>query len=304
MGAFVGRRVAQGGLTVLAVSVLVFAFMTLAGDPALLLLPPEAGTAELEKFRHELGLDRPAHVRYVTLMAGLWRSDLVRSFRYSEPLLPLILGHLRWTLVLAGASMALAVGLAVPLGTWAARRRGRAPDVLIRLLAVVGESLPSFCVAILLMFLLAVRIPLLPVAGLGLAHAVLPVATLTLFQVAVLLRLLRSELLDVLGQDYVRTARGKGVGEAAVVARHALRNALIPVVAMAGLLLNGLVVGAVVVEPIFAWPGLGWLLVQSVLARDYPVVVGAATVAAVVVAAVNLVADLVLVWADPRIRTA
>jgi ABC-type dipeptide/oligopeptide/nickel transport system permease component len=132
---------------------------------------------------------------------------------------------------------------------------------------------------------------------------VLPVATLTLFQLAVLLRLLRSELLEVLGQDYVRTARAKGVGEGAIMGRHALRNALIPVVAMAGLLLNGLVLGAVVVEPIFAWPGLGWLLIQSVFARDYPVVVGGATIAAVVVTLVNLGVDVLQVWIDPRIRT-
>lgn len=303
MGAFIGRRLLQGALTVLVVSALVFAFMTMAGDPAILLLPPEAGTAELERFRHELGLDRPALVRYVTFMTRFWHSTAVRSFRYSDPLLPLILSHLRWTLVLAAAAMGVALAVALPLGTWAARRRGGAADILIRLVAVVGESVPSFVTAILLMFLLAVRFPVLPVAGLGFLHAVLPVATLTLFQLAVLLRLLRSELLEVLGQDYVRTARAKGVGEGAIMGRHALRNALIPVVAMAGLLLNGLVLGAVVVEPIFAWPGLGWLLIQSVFARDYPVVVGGATIAAVVVTLVNLGVDVLQVWIDPRIRT-
>jgi peptide/nickel transport system permease protein len=303
VGAFIGRRLLQGALTVLVVSALVFAFMTMAGDPAILLLPPEAGTAELERFRHELGLDRPALVRYVTFMTRFWHSDAVRSFRYSDPLLPLILSHLRWTLVLAAAAMTVALGVALPLGGWAARRRGGVADILIRLVAVIGESVPSFVTAILLMFLLAVHFRVLPVAGLGVPHAVLPVATLTLLQLAVLLRLLRSELLDVLGQDYVRTARAKGVGEGAIMCRHALRNALIPVVAMAGLLLNGLVVGAVVVEPIFAWPGLGWLLVQSVFARDYPVVVGAATIAAVVITLVNLGMDILQVWIDPRIRT-
>jgi ABC-type dipeptide/oligopeptide/nickel transport system permease component len=302
VGAFIGRRLLSSALTVLAVSALVFAFMTAAGDPAVLLLPPEAGTAELAQFRHELGLDRPALLRYVTFMTRFWHSDAVRSFRYSDPLLPLILMHLRWSLVLAAAAMALAVALALPLGVWAARRRAGVADVGIRLFAVVGESVPSFVTAILLMYLLAVWFPVLPVAGLGVRHAVLPVATLTLFQLAVLLRLLRSELLDVLSQDYVRTARSKGVGEPMVLARHALRNALIPMVAMAGLLLNGLVVGAVVVEPIFAWPGLGWLLVQSVFARDYPVVVGGATVAAVLVALINLAVDVLQVWIDPRIR--
>jgi ABC-type dipeptide/oligopeptide/nickel transport system permease component len=241
-------------------------------------------------------------VQYVTFMARFWYSDAVRSFRYSDRLLPLVVSHLRWTLVLAGLAMAVAVLVALPLGALAALRRGRLVDVVIRLVAVLGESVPSFCTAIVLMFLFAVRFPVLPVAGLGVPHAVLPVATLALLQVAVLLRLFRGELLEVFGQDYIRTAHAKGLRGAAVLVRHAFRNAAIPVVAMAGLLLNFLVLGAVVVEPIFAWPGLGWLLVQSVLARDYPVVVGGATLAAVLVALINLGVDVLQVWIDPRIR--
>jgi ABC-type dipeptide/oligopeptide/nickel transport system permease component len=300
--AFIGRRLVQAAVTVFVVSVAVFLLMHLAGDPAVLLLPPEAGTAELARFRHELGLDRPLHVQYAHFMTRFWYSDAVRSFRYSDRLMPLILSHLRWTLVLALVAMAVAVVVAVPLGALAALRRGRAADVLVRLLAVLGESVPSFCTAIVLMFVFAVRFPLLPVAGLGVSNAILPVTTLALFQVAVLLRLFRGELLEVFGQDYVRTARAKGLRERAVLVRHAFRNAAIPVVAMAGLLLNFLVLGAVVVEPIFAWPGLGWLLVQSVLARDFPVVVGGATIAAVLVALINLAVDVVQVWIDPRIR--
>src|SRR5262245_40045117 len=197
--------------------------MTLAGDPAVLLLPPEAGTAELERFRHELGLDRPAHVRYLAFMSRFWYSDAVRSFRYSDRLLPLVLSHLRWTLVLAVAAMAVAGLVAAPLGAVAALHRGRLADLVIRGVAVLGESVPSFCTGIVLMFLFAVRFPLLPVAGLGLTNAVLPVATLALLQIAVLLRLFRSELLDVLGQDYIRTARAKGLADGAVLVRHAVR---------------------------------------------------------------------------------
>jgi peptide/nickel transport system permease protein len=302
MYGFIGRRLGQAVVTVFVVSVVVFLLMNLAGDPAVLLLPPEAGAADLARFRHELGLDRPLYVQYVTFMARFWYSDAVRSFRYSDRLLPLVVSHLRWTLVLAGLAMAVAVLVALPLGALAALRRGRLVDVVIRLVAVLGESVPSFCTAIVLMFLFAVRFPVLPVAGLGVPHAVLPVATLALLQVAVLLRLFRGELLEVFGQDYIRTAHAKGLRGAAVLVRHAFRNAAIPVVAMAGLLLNFLVLGAVVVEPIFAWPGLGWLLVQSVLARDYPVVVGGATLAAVLVALINLGVDVLQVWIDPRIR--
>jgi ABC-type dipeptide/oligopeptide/nickel transport system permease component len=149
-----------------------------------------------------------------------------------------------------------------------------------------------------------VKYRVLPVAGLGLRNAVLPVATLVCLQVAILMRLFRSELLEVFSQDYIRTARSKGLRERAVLTRHAFRNAAIPVLTMAGLLLNYLVLGAVVVEPIFAWPGLGWLMVQSVSARDYPVVVGAATIAAVLVAGINLAVDVLQVWIDPRVRVA
>ena len=304
MSRFIGRRLVQGAVTVLVVSVVVFLFMNLAGDPAALLLPPEAGTKELAKFRQELGLDRPAYVQYLTFMTKFWYSDTVRSFRYSDRLLPLILGHLRWTLVLAGAALVLALLVAIPLGAVAALHRARAVDVIIRFVAVAGESVPSFCTGILLMYMFAVQLAILPVAGLGLKHAVLPVTTLAMFQVAVLLRLFRSELLEVFGQDYIRTARAKGLWERLVLTRHAFRNAAIPVLAMAGLLLNVLVLGAVVVEPMFAWPGLGWLIVQSVLTRDYPVVVGAATIAAVFVAGINLLVDILLVWIDPRIRMA
>ncbi|MBI4278413.1 MAG: ABC transporter permease, partial [Armatimonadetes bacterium] len=256
---FISRRIAQAAITVLVVSIVVFGFMNVAGDPAALLLPPEASPSELEVFRRELGLDRPAHVRYFTFMTNFWYSDRVKSFRYSDRLMPLVLSHLRWTLVLATAALVVAMAVAIPLGAVAALHRGRIVDVLIRLVAVSGESVPSFVTGILLMYVLAVQFPIFPVAGLGLRNAVLPVTTLAMFQLAVLLRLFRSELLEVFGQDYIRTARAKGLWEQAVLVHHAFRNAAIPVLAMAGLLLNFLVLGAVVVEPIFAWPGLGWL---------------------------------------------
>jgi peptide/nickel transport system permease protein len=299
---FAIRRLAQSLVTVFAVSVIVFIFMHLAGDPAILLLPPEANAADVSHIRRTLGLDRPPYVQYVSFMTKFWYSDQVKSFKYSDRLLPLILTHLRWTLVLAVVSLGLSLILAIPLGAIAARNRSRGFDVVVRILAVLGESVPAFVTAIVLMLVFAVKYRVLPVAGLGLANAVLPVMTLVVLQVAVLMRLFRSELLDVYAQDYIRTARSKGLREQAVFSKHAFRNAAIPVLTMAGLLLNYLVLGAVVVEPIFAWPGFGWLLVQSVAARDYPVVVGGATVASVLVAMVNLSVDILQVWIDPRVR--
>jgi len=303
MLSFVYRRLAQSLVTVFAVSVIVFIFMNLAGDPAILLLPPEARPADVQRLRESLGLNRPAYVRYVSFMTHFWYGDQVKSFKYNDRLLPLILNHLQWTLVLAVSALAISLAIGIPLGTLAARRRARAIDVAVRVIAVLGESVPAFVTAILLMFVFAVQYRVLPVAGLGVRNAVLPVATLVCLQMAILMRLFRSELLEVFSQDYIRTARSKGLREGAVLTRHAFRNAAIPVLTMAGLLLNYLVLGAVVVEPIFAWPGLGWLMVQSVSARDYPVVVGAATIAAVLVAVINLAVDVLQVWIDPRVRT-
>lgn len=299
---FIGRRVAQSLVTVFAVSVIVFIFMNLAGDPAILLLPPEANAADVQHLRRALGLDRPAYAQYISFMTQFWYSDQVKSFRYSDQLLPLILTHLQWTLVLAVTALAISLAIGIPLGTVAARNRARTVDVAIRIFAVLGESVPAFVTAILLMLVFAVKFGVLPVAGLGVRHAILPVVTLVFLQVAVLMRLFRSELLEVFAQDYIRTARSKGLREWVVLTKHAFRNAAIPVLTMAGLLLNYLVLGAVVVEPIFAWPGLGWLIVQSVAARDYPVVVGGATIAAVLVALINLSVDVLQVWIDPRVR--
>lgn len=304
MTRFIGRRLLQGLCTVLLVSVIVFTFMDLAGDPAILLLPPEANAQDVSQLRQALGLDRPLYVRYASLMLNFWTSGRVKSFRYQDRVLPLIVSHLGRSLILATASIVISVCLAIPLGALAALRRARAVDTVVRVLTVLASSIPSFCSSILLVYVFAVKLRLLPVYGIGVPNAVLPVVALSLFQVAILLRLFRSELLEVLAQDYLRTARAKGVPGRAVLARHAFKNAAIPVLTMTGLLLNSLVLGAVVVEPIFAWPGLGWLLFQSVIGRDYPVVVGATMIGAMVIILVNLSVDLVHVWFDPRIRVA
>jgi peptide/nickel transport system permease protein len=235
-------------------------------------------------------------------MSHFWFSDTVKSFRFQQPLLPLVLQHLKFTLILATLTIVASSLLAVPLGIFSALRRGSVLDVGIRLVAVMGQSMPSFWVAMLLMLILAVHLRLFPVSGVGVKNIVLPAMTLAFFQLAVLLRLVRSEMLEVMGQEYVRTARAKGVPELWVTIRHGLKNAAIPVITVMGLQFGALVQGAIVVEPIFAWPGLGWLLVESIAARDFPVVVAGAIIAAVFVTLVNLIVDLLYGWLDPRIR--
>jgi peptide/nickel transport system permease protein len=299
---FVTQRLLQAVATVIVVSIVVFLFVHLSGDPAALLLPDQATPEDIARLRAQLGLDRPVPLQYLAFMRDFWRGEALKSFRYDLPVLPLVLGALRWTLALVGAAMLVAVVVAIPLGTVAALTRGSLLDVAIRVLAVFGQSMPSFWVAMMLMLFIAVKLKLLPVSGLGWKHAVLPIATLAFFQIAVLLRLFRSELLEVIHQDYIRTARAKGLSGTAVVYRHAFKNTAIPVVTMVGLQFSTLVTGAVVTEPIFAWPGVGFLMVNSVFLRDYPVVVGAAMVAAIIVTTVNLGVDILYGLLDPRIR--
>jgi peptide/nickel transport system permease protein len=299
---FVTQRLLQALATIIVVSIVVFLFVHASGDPAALLLPEQATPEDIANLRAQLGLDRPLYIQYLAFMKDFWRGEALKSFRYNLPALPLVLGALRWTLALVCGAMFISVVLAIPLGTLAALRRGSLVDVMIRVVAVFGQSMPSFWVAMLLMLFFAVRFRVLPVSGLGFKHAILPMATLAFFQVAVLLRLFRSEMLEVIHQDYIRTARSKGLREAIVVYRHAFKNAAIPVIIMVGLQFAALVTGAVVTEPIFAWPGVGFLMVNAVFLKDYPVVVGAAIVAAVVVTMINLAVDILYGILDPRIR--
>ena len=302
MHRFIVERLIQSAVIVVVVSVIVFLFVHASGDPAALLVPEQATPADAANYRKALGLDRPVYEQYVQFMSHFWFSDTVKSFRFQQPLLPLVLQHLKFTLILAGLTIVASSLLAIPLGIFSALRRGSVVDGGIRLVAVMGQSMPSFWVAMLLMLILAVHLRLFPVSGIGVAQIVLPAMTLAFFQMAVLLRLVRLEILEVMGQEYVRTARAKGVPELWLTIRHALKNAAIPVITVMGLQFGALVQGAIVVEPIFAWPGLGWLLVESIAARDFPVVVAGAIIAAVFVTLVNLIVDLLYGWLDPRIR--
>jgi peptide/nickel transport system permease protein len=302
MHRFIIERLIQSVVIVAVVSVIVFLFVHALGDPAALLVPEQATAADAANYRKALGLDRPIYEQYVQFMSHFWFSDTVKSFRFQQPLLPLVRQHLKFTLILAALTIVASSLLAVPLGIFSALRRGSVMDVGIRLVAVMGQSMPSFWVAMLLMLILAVHLRLFPVSGVGVKNIVLPAMTLAFFQLAVLLRLVRSEMLEVMGQEYVRTARAKGVPELWVTIRHGLKNAAIPVITVMGLQFGALVQGAIVVEPIFAWPGLGWLLVESIAARDFPVVVAGAIIAAVFVTLVNLIVDLLYGWLDPRIR--
>ena len=289
-------------LTMLAVSVMVFGFMSATGDASAILLPPEATDQDIADLRHRLGLDQPLPVQYAKFITNVWYGDTIRSFQFNTPVFPLVVRHLYFSLILVVAAITFSIVLSVPMGALAAYRRNSVIDVGIRLAAVLGQSMPVFWVAMLLILLFAVTLEVLPVAGVGLKNVILPTLSLSFFQVAVMTRLTRSELLEVLSQDYVRTARAKGLDERVVLGRHALRNAGIPIITIMGLQLAGLLGGAVVTETIFAWPGVGWLLFESISARDFPVVVAGVLIAALGVTLINLAIDIAYGYLDPRVR--
>jgi peptide/nickel transport system permease protein len=297
------------------VSLILFAIMRLApGGPEAVLIGGEFSPEVAAQVRARLGLDRPLLAQYATWILAAARGDLGRSFKTGDPVATLVLDRLGPTLELTGGALALALLVAVPLGVLAAVRRNTVWDVLASGVSLFGVSFPSFWLGIMLILLFSQTLGLLPPSGLSeygregdlgarLRHAVLPTLTLALIQMASFMRFTRSSLLEVLQQDYVRTARAKGVPDRRVIWRHALRNALIPVVTVVGLSLPVLVGGAVLTESVFAWPGIGRLAVSAVFERDYPVIMGVNLLVSTVVIGANLVTDLAYSVIDPRISS-
>lgn len=298
-------RLVQSVVTLLLLSVVVFVLARATGDPLALVLPMVATEEDFANARRYLGLDRPLPVQYFTFIGHAAIGDFGTSIRARRPVGELIRERLPNSLALAAFAMAVSLAFAVPLGVLAAVWKGTAVDLTARVLAALGQSLPTFWVGIVLIEVVAGRLGWLPAGGTGsLAHYVLPGFTLGWFVIAGLMRLLRSSMLEVLDADYVTTARAKGAAEVTVVWRHALRNALIPVVTFAGLYVAILVTTAIVVETVFAWPGMGRLAYEAITARDFPVIQAVVLVTAVIVVAVNLVVDVLYVYIDPRIRAA
>lgn len=301
---YVLRRLLQLLPTLLLISAVVFVMLRLMpGDPAEVLAGQEATPELVEEIRTRLGLARPLPVQYGLYVATLARGDLGTSIRSHQPVVEEIARRLPATLLLSFTAIAIAFALGLVLGGAAAVRVGRWPDIALLLLALLGVSAPTFWLGLLLVLVFAVGLGLLPVAGgEGWVHLVLPAATLVPQSLAVFARLSRSTLLDVLGEDYVRTAVAKGVGPRGVLWRHALRNALIPPVTFAGLEFGRMLGGIIAVETIFAWPGVGKALVDAIAGRDFPMIQGLVLTFALLFALVNLAVDVVNGLIDPRVR--
>jgi ABC-type dipeptide/oligopeptide/nickel transport system permease component len=304
MIAYVARRVLVSIPTLIGVATVIFLLVhLLPGDPARVIAGVNATPADVERIRHQLALDQPGWQQYLTFMARLAHGDLGTSTHTLNPVTSEIGARAPYTAELAAVSILIAVAAGVAAGVVAATRRNTLLDVLISTVAIAGVSIPVYWLGLMLVVVFAVDLRVLPAAGAaGPASIVLPAVTLASFSVGFIARQTRSAMLEVLGQDFVRTARAKGAGESAVLLKHALRNAMLPIVTTVGLQFGTLLGGAVLTETVFAWPGIGRLLVDSIFFRDFPVVQGVVLVIAVAFIVVNLLTDLVYAVVDPRIR--
>ena len=304
MKAYVLRRLWQSALTLVGVSVLVFVILrVLPGDPAKMLLPEGAPQSAVDELNRQLGLHEPLHVQYGLFVKSVFRGDFGQSFQYRAPALRVVIERLGATVQLALAAMLVTVLIGVPLGVVAAVRRGTRYDYASTVLAVLGQSLPNFWLGIMLILLFGVALRWLPTSGFeSWRHLILPAVTLAAFPMALVARLTRSSMLEILGRDFIRTGRAKGLAERAVILRHALRNAAVPLLTVLGLQIGTLLGGAVITESVFAWPGMGKLVVDAIFFRDFPVVQTVLILSATIFVVITLLVDLLYTVIDPRIR--
>ena len=289
---------------VIGVSLLIYVIMASApGDAALAIVGENAPPELLERTRKELGLDQPLLMRYLNYMWNLLRGDLGKSYISDRNVVETYLEKLPYTLLLALTGTVLAVAISLPLGVIAALRRGTILDGTLMVLALVGLSMPLFWLGLLLIIQFSLRWPILPSGGAGSwQHLVLPAVTLAVNKIALLTRTTRSSMLEVINEDYIRTARAKGVSKRKTVTRHALRNALIPIVTVIGTQMSASIGGSVLCETVFSWPGVGRLIVDSIGKRDVPMVTGCIILTTLIVALVNLLVDFIYGFLDPRIK--
>jgi peptide/nickel transport system permease protein len=301
--AFVGRRLLQLPLLILAITFVTFGFSFISGDPSQQFIGQDWTQEEVAAFKRERGFDRPWVVQYLDFLGRAVQGDFGTSWRHNEPSFGLVLDRMPTTLTLAVLSLLLSLVIAIPLGVIAGTRRNTGPDAVAMLVALLAQSAPTFWVGIMLILVLAVYLGWLPVSGADTwLSFVLPVLALGTHFAGRTARLVRSSLLEVLHADYVRTARAKGLFERAVIYKHALRNALIPVVAVVGLDLGNMMAGSIVIESVFALPGVGRLALQALSTKDLPVLQAAMTLFALVFFVANLLTDLLYRALDPRIR--
>jgi peptide/nickel transport system permease protein len=303
MQRYLVKRIAQSLVTLVVLSVIIFCLTRFTGDPIVLMLPDDASAEDIAQLRTAWGLDKSLPVQYWRFISRAVRGDFGRSIKGQMPVMEMIMDRLPNSVKLGLVSLGITLIIAIPLGVVAAVNKGTMIDSLANVVAVMGQSLPQFWVGIVLMQVFAVQLRLLPVAGTGsVSHYILPAFTLGWFLVAGIMRLLRSSMLEVLDNEFIKLARIKGLSARTVVWKHALKNAVIPVLTYAAIYLAVLITGAILVETVFAWPGLGQLIYQGIVYRDFPVVQAVVMLTALVVVTVNLLVDIAYAYIDPRIR--
>jgi len=302
MGRYLLKRLWHTVYVVIGISMISFFFIHLSGDPVMLMLPADASVAQMEQLRQQLGLNDPLPVQYWRFATRAIRGDFGESLYYHIPALRLILERLPASLELAVAAMVVALGISIPIGIISAVRRGSALDMASMFAALFGLSMPHFWLGIMFILLFSVKLGWLPTSGRGtLAQLIMPALALGLSLMAMFARLTRSVMLEVLSLDYVRTARAKGLKERIVIGKHALKNALIPLVTVAGMQFGFLIGGTVIIETVFAWPGAGRLVVQAIFNRDYPLVQACVFILALIFVTINFLVDMLYVYLDPQI---
>jgi peptide/nickel transport system permease protein len=302
MSRFVLRRLVHSAFVIAAVVFLVFSMMFLSGDPALLLLAPDASREEVEAFRKAMGFDQPFLVQFGGFAGRLLMGDFGQSWRFQDSALVIVLERLPATIELAVAALLLSLVIALPVGIVSAIRKDTKFDTASMVLALSGQSVPGFWLGLMLILVFAVELGWLPTSGRqGPTYLILPALSLGLALAGRNARLVRSCMLEVLKEDYIRTARAKGLSEWRVINKHALKNALLPIITIVGLELGTLLGGAVITETVFSWPGIGLLAVQAIAGRDYPVVQAVIIVSAVGFVLINFIVDVLYTWLDPRI---
>jgi peptide/nickel transport system permease protein len=303
MQRYLAGRILQAIVSMLVVSLVVFVLARLTGDPLEIMMPAEATKEDIAMMRAYLGLDRPWPVQYWNFLTRALQGDFGKSVRFRRPAMELIAERYGATLELGGLAVLIVIAVALPVGVYAAVRRGTALDYLARGFAALGQAVPPFWLGLLLVLLFGVLLRLLPTSGRGSPlHVVLPGITLGWFAVAGLMRLTRSSMLDVLGTEYVKLARIKGLPERQVIWKHAFKNAALPVVTFGALLFVALLNGSIIVETVFSWPGLGLLVIEAVDSRDYPIVQGVVLCLSAMYIGVNLLVDVLYAYLNPRIR--
>ncbi len=303
LGRYIVKSLLQVIPVLLIVSLIVFVLVRVTGDPVALMLPETATAEDRAVLTQALGLDQPLHVQYVKFLGDALQGDFGQSFRYGEPALRLVLERLPASFELAAAAMVLAVIMAIPLGIISAVKRNTYTDLLISTLSVIGKAMPNFWVGIMLILLLSVMWGVLPVSGRGgVSHLILPAFTLGFGLAAQMTRLLRSSMLEILNQDYIRMARSKGLSNFVIIMRHAFRNGLVPLVTIISLQFTSLIGGTLITETVFSWPGLGQLLVVAVNTHDMAIVQAAVFVIALIVVLTNILTDVIYRLLDPRIK--